>query len=65
MPDQIESAGSPGSCRTLVTAVTAFRRFEDGAHVRDVHRETGKSLGWCSKVYNDWKSQKEAAGTAP
>ncbi len=48
-----------------MTAVTAFRRFEDGAHVRDVHRETGKSLGWCSKVYNDWKSQKEAAGTAP
>ena len=44
---------------------TAFRRFEDGAHVRDVHRETGKSLGWCSKVYNDWKSQKEAAGAAP
>jgi vacuolar-type H+-ATPase subunit H len=44
---------------------TAFRRFEDGAHVRDVHRETGKSLGWCSKVYNDWKSQKEAAAAAP
>ncbi len=44
---------------------TVFRRFEDGAHVRDVHRETGKSLGWCSKVYNDWKSQKEAAGAAP
>ena len=67
----IPTAARPGlpapKPRTVDSAIraTAFRRFEDGAHVRDVHRETGKSLGWCSKVYNDWKSQKEAAAAAP
>ena len=48
-----------------VVRATALRRFGEGAGVRDVARETGKSVGWASKVFREWKNRRAGASEAP